>query len=83
MEAADEQTLAAVIEVLRQVSQPFIQAAVLETIRKQGGLTADVDLTGREVSPTSTDYPDATFGWMAEVELSATRKTEGQDKTDC
>jgi hypothetical protein len=83
MEAADEQTLAAVIEVLRQVSQPFIQAAVLETIRKQGGLTADVDLTGREVSPTSTDYPDATFGWMADVELSATRKTEGQDKTDC
>lgn len=66
MEAADEQTLAAVIEVLRQVSQPFIQAAVLETIRKQGGLTADVDLTGREVSPTSTDYPDATFGWMAD-----------------
>jgi hypothetical protein len=27
-------------------------------------LIADVDLTGREVSPTSTDYPDADFGWM-------------------
>lgn len=66
MEAADEQTLEAVIEVLRQVSQPFIQAAVMETIRKEGGLTADVDLTGREVSPTSTDYQDATFGWMAD-----------------
>jgi len=66
LEAADGETLEAVIEVLRQVSQPFIQAAVMETIRKQGGLTADVDLTGREVSPTSTDYPDATFGWMAD-----------------
>ena len=66
LEAADEGTLAAVIEVLRQVSQPFIQEAVMETIRKQGCLTADVDLTGREVSPTSTDYDDATFGWMAD-----------------
>ena len=66
LEAADEHTLAAVIEILNQVSQPFIQAAVMETIRKQGGLTADVDLTGREVSPTSTDYQDATFGWMAD-----------------
>lgn len=66
LEAADENTLAAVIEVLRQVSQPFIQEAVMETIRKRGYLTADVDLTGREVSPTSTDYEDATFGWMAD-----------------
>ncbi|MEW5980589.1 MAG: hypothetical protein AB1898_32820 [Acidobacteriota bacterium] len=66
LEAADENTLAAVIAALRQVSQPFIQEAVLETIRKQGCLTADVDLTGREVSPTSTDYEEATFGWMAD-----------------
>lgn len=62
--AADENTLATLIEILRRVSQPFIQEAVLETIRKQGCLTADVDLTGREVSPTSTDYDGATFGWM-------------------
>ena len=66
LEAADESTLAAVIEALRQVSQPFIQEAVMETIRKKGCLTADVDLTGREVSPTSTDYEEATFGWMAD-----------------
>jgi hypothetical protein len=66
LEVADESTLAVVIEVLRQVSQPFIQEAVMETIRKRGCLTADMDLTGREVSPTSTDYEDATFGWMAD-----------------
>lgn len=64
LEAADEQTLAGVIEVLRTVSAPFIQAAVMETIKQRGQLTLDVDLTGREVSPTSTDYPEADFGWM-------------------
>jgi hypothetical protein len=64
LEAADEQTLAGVIEVLRLVSAPYIQAAVMETIKQRGQLTLDVDLTGREVSPTSTDYPEADFGWM-------------------
>jgi hypothetical protein len=64
LEAADEQTLAGVIEVLRTVSGPFMQAAVLETLKQRGQLTLDVDLTGREVSPTSTDYPEADFGWM-------------------
>ncbi len=64
LEAADERTLAAIIETLRQGSRPFIQEAVLETLRKRGCLTADVDLTGREVSPTSTDYAEASFGWM-------------------
>ena len=64
LEAADEETLAAVIEVLRRVSAPFLQAAVLETIRHDGGVVIDVDLTGRAVSPTSTDYDEAEFGWM-------------------
>lgn len=62
--AADEQSLAGVGELLRVVSAPFIQAAVLATIKQRGQLTLDVDLTGREVSPTSTDYPGADFGWM-------------------
>lgn len=64
LEAADEETLTAVMEVLRTVSRPFIQVAVLEAIKHTGHLTIDVDLTGREVSPTSTDYPEADFGWM-------------------
>ncbi|TEU16038.1 MAG: hypothetical protein E3J21_11665 [Anaerolineales bacterium] len=64
LEAADEETLAAVVGVLRMVSRPFIEAAVLEVIKQTGHLTVDVDLTGREVSPTSTDYLDADFGWM-------------------
>jgi hypothetical protein len=64
LDAADEETLAAVVDVLRTVSRPFIEGAVLETIRHKGRLTVDVDLTGREVSPASTDYPEASFGWM-------------------
>lgn len=64
LDASDEQTLASVIKVLREVSRPFIEAAVMETLKREGKLTVDVDLTGREVSPDSTDYQDATFGWM-------------------
>jgi hypothetical protein len=64
LSAAGDETLEAVIDVLQAVSRPFIDAAVVETLRKEGRLTVDVDLTGREVSSTSTDYSDATFGWM-------------------
>ncbi len=64
LDAAEEKTLQGVVELLRQISQPFIDRAVVETIRKKGGLIADVDLSGREVSPTSRDYQGATFGWM-------------------
>jgi len=64
LDASDEKTLAAVVGVLQAVSRPFIDAAVMEAIRKEGQLVIDVDLAGRQVSPTSTDYPEAEFGWM-------------------
>jgi len=64
LDASDEETLAAIIEVLQEISRPFIEKAVMETLKQEGKLTVDVDLTGREVSPTSTDYQDATFGHM-------------------
>jgi hypothetical protein len=64
LDAADEETLKAIVSVLQTLSRPFIDAAVMETIRRDGQLVVDVDLTGREVSATSTDYPDADFGWM-------------------
>jgi hypothetical protein len=64
LDASDEETLLAVEEVLQRVSRPFIDAAVMETIRREEQLVIDVDLTGREVSATSTDYQDADFGWM-------------------
>jgi hypothetical protein len=64
LEVADEETLAAVVAVLRQVSEPYFQRVVLEEVKREGQLTIDIDLTGRQVSPTSTDYPEADFGWM-------------------
>ena len=64
LDAADEATLVGVIAALRQVAAPFIQAAVMEMVKCHGHLTVDVDLTGRPVSSTSTDYQEATFGWM-------------------
>jgi len=64
LEAADEQTLQAVIDVLQTVSQPFIEAEVMALVQHGRRLELDVDLTGRRVSPTSTTYPDADFGWM-------------------
>lgn len=64
LDAADDQTLQAVLDVLQRVSQPFVDAEVMAILRRGGPLVVDVDLTGRRVSPTSTTYPDAAFGWM-------------------
>jgi hypothetical protein len=63
LEASDAETLAAIIEVLQAISRPFIEAAVMETIKREGKLTVDVDLTGREVSPTSTIRMRPLAGW--------------------
>ena len=65
LDAADEQTYADVLDVLRTISAPYIQQAVTETLIKEEQLTIDLDLTGRTVSPNSQDYPDADFGYMA------------------
>ncbi len=62
--AADATTLQAVLDALAQVSRPFIDREVLAILRSNAPLTVDIDLTGRPVSPTSTSYPEATFGWM-------------------
>ena len=62
--AADDATLAAVQAVLQEVSHPFLEREVLALVRAGRPLMLDVDLTGRPVSPTSTTYPDAAFGWM-------------------
>jgi len=65
-QAADTQTVAGALAVLQQVSQPFIDREVLLAVRQQGRLVYDADLTGREVSPTSKDYPGAAYGWMSD-----------------
>jgi hypothetical protein len=62
--AADAATLQAVVDALAQISRPFLDREVLAMLQAHHPITVDIDLTGRPVSPTSSDYPDAAFGWM-------------------
>lgn len=62
--AADHATLQAVRSALSAVSQPFIARELMALLSSQQALMIDIDLTGRPVSPTSTSYPEAAFGWM-------------------
>lgn len=62
--AADDGTLQAVLDALTQISRPFIEREVLAILQTNQPLTLDIDLTGREVSATSTSYGDAAYGWM-------------------
>src|SRR5262249_32469920 len=62
--AADATTVQALVTVLQQVSRPFLEREMLALLRAGRPLMVDIDLTGRQVSPTSSDYPNAAFGWM-------------------
>jgi hypothetical protein len=62
--AADDATLAALQNVLQEISRPFLEREVLALVRAGRPLVIDVDLSGRMVSPTRSTYPDADFGWM-------------------
>jgi hypothetical protein len=54
----------AITQVLHRVEQPFIDREVELLLKKQQFLLLDLDLTHRQVSNTSTTYPDAQFGWQ-------------------
>ena len=57
----------AMIEVVTAVSQPFIDQETTLALAHTGQLTIDIDLTGREVSSTSSTYPDVAFGHMGDT----------------
>lgn len=63
---ADEETLRAVIAALDDVSRIHVEREVAWFLRAGEPVTVDVDLTGRQVSSTSTSYPGAEFGWMGD-----------------
>jgi hypothetical protein len=48
--------------VLHGVEQPFIGREVEWPLKKQHALLVDLDLTHRQVSKTSTTYPETEFG---------------------
>ncbi len=64
LDAADGRTVAAVQQALADFSQPFIDEAISEQLRRGEPLVFDADLTGQPVSSTSRTYPEAAFGWM-------------------
>jgi hypothetical protein len=60
----DEKTVAAITQVLHDVSQPFIDREVALLLARKLPLILDLDLAPRPVSNTSTTFPDAQFGWQ-------------------
>lgn len=64
LDACDEETVAAVEKVIAEFSQPFIATVVHDLLRRGAAIVFDFDLTGQAVSSTSSNYPEAAFGWM-------------------
>ena len=56
-----------IVDVLTQVSQPFIDQEVMLALRDQGKVVCDGDLTGRPVSNSSTTYPNVAYGHMSDA----------------
>jgi hypothetical protein len=64
LDACNAQTVEAVERVITDFSRPFIAAQINELLRRGAAIIYDLDLMGQAVSPTSTTYPEAQFGWM-------------------
>ena len=64
LEACTAQTVHDVEQAIAEFSRPFIAAQVNELLRRGVAIIYDLDLMGQAVSPTSTTYPEARFGWM-------------------
>lgn len=64
--ACDEKAVTAIVQVLQQVSQPFIDQEVDLLLQHDQPLVIDLDLAPRRVSNTSTTFPGAEFGWQGD-----------------
>lgn len=56
-----------IVQVLAQISQPWVDQEVMLALRDRGELVYDGDLTGRPVSNTSTTYPNVAYGHMSDA----------------
>jgi len=64
LDACDTNTVTAVEQAIQAFSQPFIRTTIQGLLRRGEAIIYDFDLTGQAVSPTSTTYAGAAFGWM-------------------
>jgi hypothetical protein len=62
--ACTAESLAALERALDTVTQPFLQRALTDVRTRNQPILLDADLTGQPLSPGSTTYPDAAFGYM-------------------
>ena len=53
-----------IAKVLNGLEQPILDREVMLALATPGELILDGDLTSRQVSNTSSNYPDAVFGHM-------------------
>lgn len=63
--ACTDESLAALERALDSVTQPFLQRALADLHTRNQPILLDADLTGQPLSPSSTTYPAAAFGYMA------------------
>jgi len=56
-----------VTRVLWTISRPFVDREIALSLQRIGRLVFDVDLTGRQVSNTSTTYPGVAFGYLSDA----------------
>ncbi len=64
--ACDEETVAAISQVLHEISRPFIEQEVRWLRQRGDPLIIDLDLAPRWVTNTSTTFPGAEFGWQGD-----------------
>jgi hypothetical protein len=55
-----------IVQVLDDISQPFIDQEINRALTQADSLMWDVDLTGRPVSNSSTSYPNVAYGYMSD-----------------
>jgi hypothetical protein len=62
LKALTQEEAEQIVRVLNRLEQPIIDREVMLALATQGEVILDGDLTPRQVSDTSSDYPDAAFG---------------------
>jgi len=55
------------VQVLDDLSAPFVDQEVLLAMRDQGAVVYDADLTGLPVSNGSSSYPNVAYGYMSDA----------------
>jgi hypothetical protein len=66
LDACTQETVVAVEQAINEFSHPFIATAIQGLLRRGADIIYDFDLTGQAVSSSSSTYPEAAFGWMAD-----------------